>query len=251
MRRKSASNQIPVLKNALGLAIKNGNSSVETLAVDNQEMYHNEIVMENQNVMKNTNTDINLEVADNTKNGNTETPKIGNELPMGLESIEKQTSIDLNLEKIGELKNGNSTTVKNGNTPINDPNDEDDTMKNANNIRTDNKTVPKNGNVLVNSCPDSTMMSVETPNKGTSIQAPVDNLVSQDDDSDDDTVIYTSDPECDQNKKTDIGDSEPTNGKPRLSKQISINLNRLTSEEISSWQSNDLPAIDTQSPSLK
>ena len=95
------------------------------------------------------------------------------------------------------------------------------------------------------------MMCVETPDKGTSIQAPVDNLISQDDDSDDDTVIYTSDPECDQNKKTDIGDIEPTNGKPRLSKQISINLKMLTSEEISSWQSNDLPAIHTQLPSLK
>ena len=93
--------------------------------------------------------------------------------------------------------------MKNGNTPINDPHDED-----ASNIRTDNKTAPKNGNVLVNSCPDSTMMCVETPDKGTSIQARVTNLVSQDDDSDDDTVIYTSDPECDQNKKTNIGDIE-------------------------------------------
>ena len=135
MQRKGASNQIPVLKNALGLAIKNGNSSGEILALDNQEMYHNEIMMENQNVMKNINTNINLEVADNTKNGNIETPKIGNELPMGMEGIGKQTSIDLNLEKIGELKNGNSTTMKNRNTPINDPHDEDDTVKNASNIR--------------------------------------------------------------------------------------------------------------------
>ena len=216
------SNQIPGPDGELGRAIKNGNSNrAETSTVDNCETNTIETVMNNQNVTKNTNVTSTSEITDSMKNGNNDIPKNGN------------------------VVKPNISVLKNGNNSLDEPIVMENTTKNANDQIPDHDPEPKIENVTISGL-DTNTTNVITSDKDSGDQSSLDNrvnnILSTNDDSDDDTVIYTSDPECDQMRTTDSADSVST--KPRISHQISIKLNRLTKDEISSWQAKDQPAKD-------
>ena len=176
----------------------------------------------------NNDSESNLETLDNTKNRNSPSVKHGNVF------IGDQTEKEDNMNHANSARtdtkmiNGNNPSVKNGNMLNCDSTGNEDGMKNANDIIID----MKNRNMPINSLPETTIKHVDS------------HIV---DDSDDDTVIYTSEPECDQfeNVNTNSRTSETTPfDKPRLSKQVSISLRRLTDEEISTWLPKDRPDID-------
>ena len=194
-------------------AIKNGITTPERATLEINMLDEKHVMSKDQGGMKNTNSENAMEAYIHPKNGNNDNPINGNELSESLveaESVPKNANIT-----------ATTSTTKNKNEPIQQPLD-NPALKNANqNDR----------------CTTAIMEKLDT---------------MQEDDSDDDTVIYTSEPECDQNvcSEKEIQEDSSTKIKPCLTRQVSVNIKRMTCEEILSWHSNTRSNTDT-SPSAK